>query len=110
MNEIKANLLEVEINKINLKPGDVLLAKVKGPDFKDEEVCEALKESLKSVFPNNRIGVLFLEENQIDFSLISSETAQELEKLSKPQENTCNTTNYCDNCSCGKKELAEGSK
>ena len=107
MSENKVNLLEVEINKISLQPGDVLLAKVKGPDFENEEVCEALKHSLKSVFPNNRIGVLFVEHNEIDFTVITQETAKALEKASKLEESTCNTQNYCVDCNCGKKKKTE---
>lgn len=106
--EKKFNLLEVEINKISLQPGDVLLAKCKGPDFEDQETCEALKHSLQSVFPNNKIGVLFMQGNEIDFSVITQETAQALEKASKPEESSCNAQNYCVDCNCGKKALAEG--
>lgn len=106
MTEVK--LLEVEINKISLKPGDVLLVKVDGPDFADPDTCDALQASLKKVFPNNDIGVLYMQGNTIDLSVISQETAVALEKVSNGEEKACNTTNYCDNCSCGKKELAEG--
>lgn len=102
--EQKVNLLEVEVNKISLQPGDVLLAKVKGPDFKNEEVCEALKHSLKQVFPNNKVGVLFLEDNQIDFTVISQETGEVLKEIYKSEESSCNTGNYCVDCNCGKKE------
>lgn len=105
--EKKVSLLEVEVNKISLKPGDVLLAKVRGQDFRDDAVCEALKDALKSVFPNNKIGVLFLEENQIDLTVISQETANLLQAESEKQANSenkaCNNQNTCANCDCGKK-------
>src|SRR5580704_7167881 len=104
----KVGLIEIEVNKISLNPGDVLLAKVSGPDFAEQEVCEAFKESLKSVFPNNRIGVLFLDKNQVDISVISQETAQALENVLNSENNACNSANFCNNCSCGKKEAALG--
>src|ERR1035437_10407161 len=106
--EKKFNLIDVEVNKISLQPGDVLLAKVKSPDFKDDEVCETLKSTLRAAFPNNKVGVLFLEENQIDFTVISQEVAQILEKASNGEETVketpCNTQKTCVDCNCGKKQ------
>jgi hypothetical protein len=100
-------VFEVEINKINLKEGDVLLAKVKGPDFDNEETCEGLKHSLQRVFPNNKIGVLFMQGNEIDFTVISQDVAKALEKVSKSEESTCNPVSTCVDCNCGKKTKAE---
>lgn len=119
----KISLLEIEVNKISLKPGDVLLAKVKGPDFKDDAVCEALGQSLRAVFPNNKVGVLYVEDNSIDLTVISEETAEIIKSVEeakqmiadqhvKNSENSenkaCNPTNYCVDCNCGKKAVAEG--
>lgn len=98
----KVSLLEIEVNKISLKPGDVLLAKVKGPDFKDDAVCEALGQSLRSVFPYNRVGVLYVEDNDIDLTVITTEEGEKL-KQENSENNACNTTSYCVDCNCGKK-------
>lgn len=109
--ETKTVFNEVEINKINLQSGDVLLLKVKGPDFQNDEVCKSLQKSFKDIFPNNKIGVLYLEENSIDISVISQEHAELIQKRSdaidSPQEKACNTENYCVDCNCGKKIKAE---
>jgi hypothetical protein len=114
MKNHEVNILEVEINKISLKPGDVLLAKVTGPDFKDDEVCDSLAQTLRKAFPSNKVGVLYVQDNTIDFSVISQETVEAVESASKgtnkvSEESTCNTQNYCDNCNCGKKAKAEES-
>lgn len=102
MSETKVNLVEVEVNKLSLQPGDVLLAKVAGEAFKDEEVCNALAESMRKVFPNNRVGVLYLEGNQIDLTVISQEQARAIENAIEPEKTVCKSTNVCDDCSCGK--------
>jgi len=99
----KVKLLEVDVNKISLKPGDVLLVKVKGPDFEDDEVCRSLGESLRKVFPNNKVGVLSLEDNSIDLTVITAEEAEKL-KEENSEEKACNKTKTCDDCDCGKKE------
>src|ERR1035437_9776449 len=113
MSEQKINLIEVEINKISLKPGDVLLAKVSGPEFQSDEVCEALQRSLKKVFPNNAIGVILLEKETIDFTVISQEVAEEMvkehlneEKAPEIEESPCNSGKSCLNCKCGDKEVS----
>jgi hypothetical protein len=106
--EMKVKLIEVEVNKISLQPGDVLMTKVKGPDFKDDEVVQMLGESLRKVFPNNKVGVLYLDGNDIDFTVVSANEAEKL-KQENSENNACSPANYCVDCNCGKKALAEGS-
>lgn len=124
--DTKTIINEAEINKINLKEGDVLLLKVKGPDFENDEVCKSLQQSFKSIFPNNKIGVLFLEDNSIDISVISQEQATRIQTYSEfcnaltpeqrdkaealfnsVKDSTCNSPSYCADCNCGKKANAE---
>jgi hypothetical protein len=100
--EVKVKLVEVDINRISLQPGDVLLAKVKGLDWSDETI-EELGLVLRKAFPNNKVGVFNVEQNQIDFDVISQQAAEVL-KTSVTEESSCNTTKFCDDCSCGKKE------
>ena len=126
--ETKTVFNEVEINKVSLQPGEVLFLKVKGPDFQSDEVCDSLQQSFRKIFPDNKIGVLYLEENSIDISVISAEhvnrmksysefrdsmtpeqqaKADELFNSVKPEEKACNPTKYCDNCNCGKRLTVE---
>lgn len=82
--ETKTIINEMEINKIALKPGDVLLLKVKGPDFENDDVCHALQQSFKSIFPDNKIGVLYLEDNSIDISAITQEQNDKIHAILEP--------------------------
>jgi hypothetical protein len=81
----------VELQKISLKPGDVLAVKLVGDDF-DIDTMESLRDSLKQVFTNNKVMVFQMpKDSDIQFTAIESAPAQ----------------NYCSDCSCGKKERAE---
>lgn len=85
MSEIKLDI--VELQKINLKPGDVLSAKLVGNDF-DQETTESLSRHLKSIFPDNKIMVFTMPVgSDIVFEAVTKEPVS-----------------YCSDCTCGKKE------
>lgn len=97
MNEIKFN--EVEISKINLKPGDVLSVKLCGEEF-DEDHLQDLNNAMQQRFPDNKIMIFLLPpEHDIKMEIIAAETKD----CSQP-------TSYCNDCSCGKKEMFESSE
>lgn len=80
----------VELQKINLSPGDVLSAKLIGDEF-DVETMESLKSHLTQVFPDNKIMVFAMTKN--------SDIVLEVVKKQ---------SGYCSDCTCGKKESVEG--
>lgn len=90
-------LKEVEVNKISLKPGDVLVVKMKGEDF-DTYHLQGFGENLRQLFPNNKVVVLGMDEgHSIEFEAINKDLANSAVG--------CNTDlGYCNDCSCGKKE------
>jgi len=55
MTEIK--LLEAEINKVKLEPGEVLVVKVKSDEITQSDM-NSLSEGLKAIFVNNKVVVL----------------------------------------------------
>lgn len=90
--ELKIN--EVEVQKLNLQPGDVLVVKVRSDEIEGSDIRQ-LSVGLKDIFKNNKVVVLAVgESGQIDLTI-----AKESEY---PQ------VNYCTDCSCGKKTAYEG--
>jgi hypothetical protein len=86
---------EIEIVKLDLKPGDILLVKVKSDDI-DESVLDHLKKGLKSALPGIKValfGMSLLDD--MDFSIVREDSVE------------CGTQSYCTDCSCGKKEQNE---
>lgn len=94
----KVKFTEVEINRINLKPGDVLSVKLVGELF-DADAMNSLQAALTNRFPDNKILVLLLPENH-DVQMEVIVTKPEAKDCSQPM-------SYCNDCSCGKKEMIE---
>ena len=94
---MEITIKEVEVAKINLIPGDVLVVTIKSDDV-DEEILSKVGESFSKVFPNNQVGLFALgKDDEIKFSVTTS-----------LQKSGCGTQSYCMDCSCGKKEQTEG--
>lgn len=94
MSEIKIN--EVEVQKLNLQPGEVLVVKVRSDEI-DQSDIQQLSVGLKDIFKNNKVVVLAVgSEGSIDLT------------VAKPAEYP--EVNYCTDCSCGKKAAYEGTK
>ncbi len=86
--EIKLN--ELDVQKLNLKEGDVLMVTVKHEDI-DVTSMEQLRNSLGTIFPNNKVAVFAMgSEGYVKFTVAS-----------QPQ------LSYCSDCDCGKKEQVE---
>jgi hypothetical protein len=82
-----------DATKINLKPGDVLILTVKDDNL-DHESLQQLSQSIKKIFPNNKVAVFGLgTEGEVKFHVASVEQPV--------------VQSYCSNCDCGKKERAE---
>lgn len=92
MNEIKFN--EVEVQKLNLQPGEVLIIKVK-TEFIDNSQMTTLGQGMRKIFPNNKVIVLSVEpEGSIDLTIAKGSEYPE--------------TQFCTDCNCGKKAAYEG--
>lgn len=102
MNEITFN--EVEVQKLNLQPGEVLVVKVRSDEIGEYDI-QQLSNGLRKVFPNNKVVVLSVgESGSIDLTIAKgSEYPEEVKQ-------DCSTVNYCNSCSCGKKESYERSQ
>lgn len=69
---MELTLKEIEINKLNLTPQDILIVKLKGSTF-SEEFVESFGKHLKESFPNNKIELLLLPE---DHDIVFEKVAQ----------------------------------
>lgn len=68
--EIK--ITEVEVNRLNVKPGEVLFFKYKG-EFKINRLL-AIRDTLKDAFPDNKVVVMGLpEEDDLVVSTVRPE-------------------------------------
>ena len=91
---IEITLKEVEVAKLNLEPGDVLIVKVKS-DRVAEHNFEHLEKEFNHVFKNNKVFVIGMySEDDLQFSVVKEETR------------SCGPS-FCDDCTCGKKEQSE---
>jgi hypothetical protein len=94
----------VELTKVNLGPGDVLMVTVKNDDMSEDSV-HGLRKALGAVFPNNKVFVFAMgTSDSVDMSVLSQEV---VDAVGKPLD-SCGSVGYCNDCNCGKKEAAEG--
>jgi hypothetical protein len=105
-NELK--ITEVEVTKLNLLPGQVLVVKVYVDDTSETDLS-GLKRQLSTLFPNNKIMLFGLPVGgKIEMDVLDARSpldipTQAVSPCSEP-------TAYCNSCSCGKKELIESRK
>lgn len=94
---------EIDILRLNPKADETLLFKFKGDGFNDEDLQE-LGKQLRKLFPNNKIVVTSMpKDGDFDLTIIKTEPTI--------KESGCSSlSSYCNNCSCGKKELIENKK
>lgn len=98
MSDLKFDV--VELQKIKLEPGDVLSVKLIGDDMGPEDM-DSLRAFLNQVFKDNKVLLFTMpRKSDIVFEAIQQPQAAE----------GCSTTNYCNDCNCGKKEQALGEK
>lgn len=92
----KTDLKEVEVYKIALKPGDVLMVKVISDEISENDL-EQLGKQLRNSFPKNEISVFSLPVgSDIGFS------------VAEPKKIVDCSVKICDDCSCGKANLNQG--
>lgn len=86
---------EVELNRIELNPGEVLIATVTSDEL-DGQSMSSLAEMLRGVFPNNKVIVMGTgSEGKINFTVAKDAL------VSDNKENT-ESDAACSDCSCGK--------
>ena len=97
--KMEFTIKELEVTKLNLVKGDVLAIVIKDSDV-DIYTLEILQGQLAKAFPNNKAMLFGLsDDSEMRFSVIADPTAET--KVA-----SC-TTNYCSDCSCGKKEQSQ---
>ena len=98
---MKVTLKEVDVARINLRPGEILAVTIKSDQI-DEIIIDAFKKALKPAFPQNEVLIIGISpDEEVLFSTLKSLDVAKAE---------CNTASYCSDCSCGKKEQIEASK
>jgi len=98
MNE-EIKLKELEVQKINLQPGDVLMVTVKHEDI-DYSSMQNLRKQLNLAFPDNKVMLFGMgNSGEVKLAVMSSEPVAPAPSLG-----------YCGDCSCGKKERVEAER
>lgn len=100
--KVEVNIVQADVQKLMLRPGDALIVKVKS-DTVTQEAMDALSQELRDRFKGHQILV---------FALPVGEDI-ELTRLQMPEytASDCSApTSYCSSCNCGKKERIEGNK
>lgn len=87
----------VEVQRVGLQPGDVLMVTVKNDDLSQESV-DSLRYQLQQVFPDNKVFVFAMGTSD-DVQLTVVNDQKPLAIQSDP--------GYCGDCDCGKKEIVE---
>jgi len=88
----------VEVQRVGLTPGDVLMVTVKNDDL-SQQLVDALCAQLQQVFPSNKVFVFAMgTSDAVELSIVSQSEI--------PLAN-CSTGAYCGDCDCGKKERAQ---
>lgn len=102
-NETKVK--EIEISKVKLEPGQILVVKVYSDDTSQYDLA-SLKNQLKIYFPFNKIMLFALPiDGRIEMDVLETARSPLISSSSCAE-----PTSYCNDCSCGKKERIEGSK
>lgn len=102
--QVKVKLTQIDVQKVTLNPGDVLMVTVKNDEL-SPQALHALREKFRHVFPVNEIFIFGMgSDGDVKFAVVSQpETSYA---------SGCNTSpvGYCSDCNCGKKEKAESKK
>jgi hypothetical protein len=104
---------EVEVTRVNLQPGDLLMVKIYADDITPEHLT-ALKAQLKTLYPNNKIMLFALPiGSKIEMDVIDTRLPNPLAippGVTPVNLSCAEPTSYCNDCACGKKERIEGAK
>lgn len=89
-------LKEVEVQKLNMQPNDVLMVTVKHDDI-DYTSMQNLRKQLNLAFPDNKVMVFGMgSAGEVKLAVMTTEPVAPPVNLG-----------YCGDCSCGKKERIE---
>lgn len=100
--EVRLN--EVDVQKINPQPGEIIIVTITSDDV-DTASMQALRNSMKAVFPNNQVMIMSVgSEGSIKISVAKNADLNDTVG--------CGATpsSFCSDCSCGKKEAYEQNK
>ena len=93
---MELSLNQIDVQKLNLQPGEVLIVTIKNNEVTQENILP-LRENLSRLFPNNKVIFLLLsEDSDVNLTTISTTDTKSV--------SSCDTGNFCNDCSCGKKE------
>jgi hypothetical protein len=95
---IRIHLKDVEVQKLNLQPGDTLAVTIKSDDV-DADILNGLREAFRQAMPGVKVLLFGVGlHDELKFSVLSE----------NKENNSCATGQFCADCSCGKKEQFEG--
>jgi hypothetical protein len=95
-NEISLN--EVDVQKLDMKPGQILVVTIKHDDVSYESLSQ-LQGQFAQLIPNNKVLVF----------CVGTDGDLKLAVIDQPEKPVAKKApiSYCTDCSCGKKEQAE---
>ena len=96
---MEVTLKEVEVQKLDLREGEVLAVTLKHDDVTYDSL-KSLQKQFAALFPNNKV-LVFNVGTDGDIKLAVLE-GQQNSVAPAPQ------LGYCTDCNCGKKDRAEG--
>jgi hypothetical protein len=99
--EIKIN--EIDVQKLNMSPGEILVVKLKGNQFLNGDAMNSLQNGLASLLPNNKIVILGIPENHYLEMQVVSGSSESVGCGTEPSQ-------YCGDCNCGKRETYEAAQ
>lgn len=92
--QVEITFKDVELTKLDLKPGDKLAMVVKSDDL-DGLTIQSLKEKMGEAFPGVRVLIFGIGlDDSVNFSVISE----------NKENSSCTNAQFCVDCNCGKKE------
>lgn len=92
---MEITLKQVEVNKLSLEPGDILVVKIKS-DFVDTKDSAQIKRQFETILEGYETQVVVFNmslTDEVSFDIL--------------RENKDNKDISCSDCSCGKKESCE---
>lgn len=98
--EIEIKFKDVELTKLDVKPGETLAVTIKSDDI-DGATINEIKKNLSLAFPGVRVLIFGISlADDVKFTAVT--------ELSENKENnSCANSQFCVDCSCGKKEQYE---
>ena len=75
---LSVNIVNVEVTRLNLKPGDVLMVKITS-DIVSADSLAALRQQLTTIFPNNKVMLFAMSaSDDIELSVVEQTEGEEI--------------------------------